>query len=414
VQRRGGAAAEPAHVTRTAPGKAGFSSERLGRLTRALEGTVSRGEMAGIAATVRRGGATVFHEAHGWADVAARRPMADDSILQFASMTKPITAAAKMSLYEEGRFDLDTPVRAFIPGFKDLQVCRSENRDGSLDLARLERDVTMRHLFTYSAGLSYGWNEQDPVDRAYRRFFDHYPDGKGLTLALMAEHMCRLPLAFQPGTQYRYSLCVDILGALVEIISGVRFEVFLQERIFGPLGMLDSGFHVPPARASRAATVYDRSGPGGMLQPAERIRIPTELPSYPSPGGGLVSTVADYSRFCQMLVNGGELDGARVLSPTTVALFSMNHASPETLQSLAANDLEMAGFGLSLATRVLMDVSRTGRYGSPGEFGWEGAWTTYFWIDPKESLFGIVAAQYSPIHFPLFRRFKQLTYQAMT
>jgi CubicO group peptidase (beta-lactamase class C family) len=208
-------------------------------------------------------------------------------------------------------------------------------------------------------------------------------------------------------------MCVDLLGALVEIISGIRFEAFLQERIFDPLGMVDSGFHVPPAKASRAATVYDRSGPGKTLQAAAGIRPATESPSYPSPGGGLVSTVADYSRFCQMLVNGGELDGARVLSPTTVALFSMNQATDETLQSLAVNDKEMAGFGISLATRVLMDVARTGRYGSPGEFGWEGAWSTYFWIDPRESLFGIVAAQYNPIHFPLFRRFKQLTYQAM-
>jgi CubicO group peptidase (beta-lactamase class C family) len=393
---------------------AGFSASRLARVTGLLEGVVDRGEMAGVGARIWRRGAVVLDEYRGYADIAARRPLAADTLLQFASMTKPVTAVAMMTLYEEGLFDLETPVHAFIPRFKDLRVLRSVNQDGTLDLVPLQRPVTMRHLFTHGAGLSYGWDTGDAVDRAYQDVLARPGVKDSATLADLPGLLCDLPLAYQPGSAYRYSLATDLLGALVEILSGMPYARFLRERIFEPLGMVDAGFHVPPEKASRAATVYDRRGGDGKLRPAPDTQPYASLPLYTSPGGGLVATVADYARFCTMLASGGALDGARVLSPTTVALFGMNHAAPGTMASLQADDGEMAGFGMGLATRVLMDVSKTGRYGTPGEFGWEGAWSTYFWIDPRESLFGIVAAQFNPIDFPLFRRFKQLTYQAMT
>ncbi|MFZ6028521.1 MAG: serine hydrolase domain-containing protein [Chloroflexota bacterium] len=398
------------------PESAGFSGGRLQRISHLMQGYVDRGDLPGMIATVAHRGKTIYREKFGWANIEANKPMQDDTIFMIASMTKPITAVAIMMLYEEGYFHLNTPVWKFIPGFKDVKVCVGENEDGSLKLADLEREVTFRHLFTHTAGLSYGWNEKDPVDRAYQQAGKQAEEAKQpMTLLRLVEALSHLPLAFQPGTKWRYSMSIDVLGGLVEIISGIPYERFLEERIFRPLGMTDTAFYVPPEKMDRVATVYGHPEPEKTLRPLEKINPQPEPPGCPSPGGGLVSTVSDYARFCQMLVNGGELDGKRLLGPKTVALFSLNHTPEAALPyGFVENDLYHAGYGYSLGTRVLMDVSQMGAYGSVGEFGWDGAFATYFWIDPVEQLYGLMMLQHSPnAYYPIHQQFKQLAYQAM-
>jgi CubicO group peptidase (beta-lactamase class C family) len=398
------------------PETVGFSTSRLKRLSDLFHGYISRDDLPGLSATVACRGHTVYYEKFGWMDKESQKPIQDDTIFTIASMTKPITAVAIMMLYEEGHFHLNTPAWKFLPGFKEAKVCTGVEQDGSLILAKLERDIAFRHLFTHTAGLSYGWIENDPVDLEYRKVQHRYEEQKlPMNLHNFAEEISRLPLAFQPGTHWRYSYGIDVLGALVEIISGMPYEKYLQDRIFTPLGMSDTGFYVPPEKMDRVATVYGHHEPEKGLQPIKDIKPATEPPSFPSPGGGLVSTISDYARFCQMLVNGGELAGKRLLSPKTVTLFSINHTPEVALPyGFVENDLYHAGYGYSLGTRVLMDVSKTGLYGSVGEFGWDGAFATYFWIDPKEYLYGLMMLQHHPnAYYPIHQQFKQLTYQAM-
>lgn len=392
-----------------------FSKPRLKKLGQMLSGYVDRGDLAGVVARVYHRGRNAFGKVCGWADKESGRQIQDDTIFMIASMTKPITAAAMMMLYEEGRFDLNTPVREFIPAFKDLQVCTGANADGTLSLVGLDRDITIRHLFTHTSGIGSGFGENDAVALEYRKVQQRYEAGKvSKTMVTVREDICSLPLAFQPGTGFRYGESSKVLGMLVEIMSGLRFEAFLEKRIFRPLGMTDTAFYVPAEKSARVARVYGRTGPGQPLQELADIRPPQEQPSYPDPGGGLVSTIEDYARFCLMLQNGGQLDGVRLFSPTTVAMFSMNHAPEEALRCLAAKGgIPGYGYGFSLSCRVLMKVSDCGSYASEGEFGWFGVLTTSFWVDPKESLCGILLSQHSPMCLPIFQQFHQLTYQAM-
>jgi CubicO group peptidase (beta-lactamase class C family) len=270
--------------------------------------------------------------------------------------------------------------------------------------------------------LSYGFDPQDPVDRLYQAIGRRMEEANlPMTNQRLVEELIRLPLAFQPGTQWRYSLSIDVLGYLIELISGLSLEVFLEERLFKPLGMVDTRFYVPRGQADRFVTPYSRPESGSGLQRIEQLQPPLQAPFKPptwaSGGGGLMSTVRDYARFAQMLVNGGELDGVRLLSPKTVALYSLNHTPEEALPYFQNSDLYHWGYGYSLGTRVLMDVSRSGSAGSVGEFGWDGAFSTYFWVDPKEVLYGLLLLQYSPKTYSLVRefhqQFKQLTYQAL-
>ena len=399
----------------TFPDAAGFSRARLDRLDTLLQGYVDRGDLAGISAVVGRRGHTGYHARFGWADREAARPVRDDTLFTIASLTKPVTSVAIMTLYEEGHFHLNTPIAQFIPAFKDSRVCIGAT-EGGLILEPLERDITFRHLFTHTAGLSYGRNADDPVDRAYQAGQRRAEaEGQVTTNASLAQALAGLPLAFQPGTKWRYSLSIDVLGALVEVISGQPLDVFMQERLFEPLGMRDTAFFVPPQKRERLAVVYGHPEPGGELRRLDDIRPPAERPSWISGGGGLTSTLGDYARVAAMLANGGELDGVRILGPKTVALYSLNHTPAAALPyGFRDNDLYHAGYGYSLGTRVLMDVSQSGLYGSVGEFGWDGAFSTYCWVDPVESLYGVLMTQHSPnAYYPIHQQFKQLTYQAL-
>lgn len=392
-----------------------FSTERLARLNTLFRGYVDRGELAGMSAIVAQHGETVYAEKFGAMDREANKPIQDNTIFNIASMTKPITSVAMMMLYEEGHFHLNTPISKFIPAFNDTKVFVRETENGP-ELADLLQPLTFRHLFTHTSGISYGNLPQDPVDAYYRQAQVRLAETNTLlTNKNLPQELAALPLAFQPGTKWRYGMNIDLLGALLELISGIPLDVFIQERILNPLGMTDTGYFVPPEKASRVATVYGHPDPAAGLQRIDDIKPPSELPPLVMGGAGLTSTLHDYARFAQMLTNGGELDGVRLLAPSTVALYSLNHTPAQALPyGFRENDTYHAGYGYSLGTRVLMDISKSGMYGSVGEFGWDGAFSTYFWIDPQEKLYGILMLQHFPnAYYPIHQQFKQLTYQAV-
>jgi CubicO group peptidase (beta-lactamase class C family) len=398
--------------------RAGLSTERLARIGDCFRPYVDGGKIPGYVATIWRRGVQAHIERYGFASVEDRRPMDFDSIFRVMSMTKIATAAAAMILYEEGRFSLNDPISDFIPAFADARVLCSDG-SGAPSFERLSRPVTFRHLFTHTAGLSYDGNPDDPVDRAYvalRAAAGIAPARE--TLADFADAIARAPLAFQPGTKFRYGFSTNVLGRLVEIMSGMPFGRFMQERIFAPLGMVDTGFSVPAEKANRLVSLYSQDGDGLPLRRIESSADSGFLrePTLVNPGGGLVSTIGDWSRFLRILANGGEVDGVRVLGPRTVDLFSMNLAPPEALPFSigGAGDSFHRGYGFSLSTRVLMDVSESGQAGSVGEFGWDGAYCTHCWVDPKEEMFGIFMTQLAPFNrYPLAMKFKQLAYQSI-
>ena len=400
------------------PASSGFLSANLKHLDTLLQGYVSRGELSGMIAVVARNGQTAYYQKFGWMDSESQLPMRDDTIFRIASMTKPVTAVAAMMLYEAGHFHLNTPISTFFPGFKDVMVNAGPgDGPGEMELTPISQEVTFRHLFTHTAGLSYGWDENDPVDQLYQQVQAKYAkNGIPFTNQALAKELSRIPLAFQPGSHWRYSLSIDLIGALVEIISGKPLDQYLQENIFEPLGMVDTAFHVPQDKQVRVATLYGHTEEQEFLHRIDDQIPPTAPPSFISGGGGLCASVGDYARFCQMLVNGGELDGIRLLGPSTVEMFTINHCPPKALPySFEEGSLYHEGYGYSLGTRVLMDVSKSGLYGSVGEFGWDGAFSTYFWIDLMEKLYGLLMLQHSPNTFyPIHQQFKQVTYQALS
>jgi CubicO group peptidase (beta-lactamase class C family) len=367
-----------------------------------MQGYVDEGKLAGVMTMIARRGKVAHFEKFGKMDIAADKPMEFDTIFRIYSMTKPITSVAIMMLYEEGRFQLNDPVSKFIPEFKDLKVFKNATKEG-IELAYTEREMTIRDLLTHTSGLTYGWGN-GPVDKMYQqaKLFD--PNG---TLKDAITKLARIPLVHQPGTAWEYSVSTDVLGYLVEVISGLSFDVFLEERIFKPLGMVDTGFSVPDEKVERYAALYrpdDKSG----LEIVYTAPLATGQQSFFfSGGGGLVSTASDYIRFSQMLLNGGELEGTRLLGRKTVALMTMNHLPP------ALHPYSQKGAGFGLGFRVLTDVAETGIVGSEGAFSWGGAASTTFWIDPEEELIGLLMTQLLANPYPFQQQFKTLTYQAI-
>jgi CubicO group peptidase (beta-lactamase class C family) len=315
-----------------------------------------------------------------------------------------------MMLYEEGYFQLNTPVSEFIPGFKDTKVFVRETESGP-ELADMEQEITIHHLLTHTSGLSYGFHEDTPVDALYREVRQNL--GEGATLEKIVEALSGLPLAFQPGQGWRYSFSTDVLGCVVQVVSGQPFDVFLQQRIFEPLGMVDTGFYVPAEKIDRLAALYGRSEEGELRLMETPATGRYAKPSvFLSGGGGLVSTVHDYVRFAQMLLNGGQLDGVRLLGRKTVELMMMNHL-PEALLPFAVNPGEFSwGYGFGLGGKVMMDPARAGILGSRGEYSWSGAASTGFWADSQEKVVGLVMTQLMPYQ-PLVNALRVLVYQAL-
>lgn len=391
------------------PESVGLSSARLERIQPVMQGYVDRRQFAGVVTAVSRRGQIAHLATVGWQEIETERLMSFDTIFRIYSMTKPITSAAVMLLCEEGKVRLADPVSRYIPEFKHAKVMVPRN-GCDYDLVAPRREIIVHDLFTHTGGLSYGFDQQSALDEIYRKeLWQRTEKDSQMTLEEMVTILARLPLASHPGTAFRYSLSIDVLGYIVQLASGTPFEDFLQERIFSPLGMVDTAFWVPAEKLDRFAAIY---GPveGGGLKPLDEPLTSRYLepPRNPSGGGGLVSTLSDYLRFGQMLLNQGELDGARLLGRKTVAWMLQNHL-PE---GMPANGDPANGFGLGGS--VLLHPGLSHKPGSVGKFGWGGAANTEWWIDPAEGLQCLLMTQYMPAFtIPIVDDFAQLAYQAL-
>jgi CubicO group peptidase (beta-lactamase class C family) len=375
---------------------------------------------------VYRHGKMVHSAAQGWADVERQALIKDDTIFRIYSMTKPITSVAFMMLVEEGRVALDEPVANYIPQWRDLAVyvggmpMLGPQPDGQPKFITraAERPMLIVDLLRHTSGLTYGFQNRTNVDAAYRSM-QIGEIGFAGTLDSMVEQLATVPLEFSPGQAWNYSVSADVLGYLIGKISGKPFEQFLKERIFDPLGMVDTGFHVPTEKAHRFAACYSVDGKGGkVLQDDPTQSSFLNPPSFVSGGGGLVSTTADYLKFCRMLLGRGALGNARLLSPKTLSLMTTNHLPggktlPELSRSLFSEAIyDGVGFGLGFA--VTIEPARTLLPGSSGEYSWGGAASTSFWIDPAEDLAVIFMTQCLPSGaYPIRRELRTLVYSAI-
>jgi CubicO group peptidase (beta-lactamase class C family) len=414
-------AAKPAPdlTARVAPEAVGFDHERLAKLDAYMQGVVAEGRVAGMTTLLARHGKIVEFNTYGKQSLATGQPMKEDAIFRIYSMTKPITGVAMMILYEEGKWRLDDPVTRYIPEFKNLKVMVAEDGNGKPILEDMKRPPTMREIMSHTAGFGYGLDDKIYVDKQYRE--------KGVLSANglkdMIDRTATIPLVYQPGTSWRYSSAVDIQGYLVEKLSGQRFGDFLRDRIFTPLKMKDSAFYVPADKAGRLAAVYVGNRETHRIEEANNIfgmNLPTYLspPSMESGGGGLVSTTMDYARFCQMLANGGELDGVRILSPAAVEMMDTNMIPAAALVSSNGNGVrefnEAVGFGLDFM--VVKDPRAAGTLEGRNTFSWGGAAGTWFWIDPTNDLIfvGMIQRLGGTGGDDLGTMARTLTYQALT
>ena len=416
------------------PESVGLSSERLSRTTQWMESQLSKERVAGNSLLIGRHGKVCYRQTKGYADIEAKKPFQEDTVVRIYSMTKPVTAVAAMMLYEEGRFKLDDPVASFIPEFADTPVWTGQG-----DTSAVEPQVSpvlVRHVMSHTAGLTYATKNQNVIDAAYREKKIEEPspvyvgDGTFPNLEVWARNLADIPLLYQPGTRWSYGVASDLLGRLVEIWSGMSLDIFFYERIFEPLGMMDTGFHVKPENHDRLASLYiaERGSPYNPKPPAERgglllhdsasdshFRRPVKVFSG---GGGLVSTLDDYSRFCQMLVGKGLYSGEQLLSPVTLSHMVQNHL-PDNLDiasvgidTFGEDTYEGNGFGLGFA--IVMDPVKFNTISSPGQYYWTGAGSTLFWIDPMKDMWGIYLSQLLPTPtYPIKRELRVQVYQAL-
>lgn len=394
-----------------APEKVGFSTDRLRRVHPVMQAYVDQKKLPGIITLVSRRGKVVHFEKFGLMDIESNKPMQADTIFRVYSMTKPITSVAMMMLYEEGRFQLDDPISKFIPAFTDVKVFGKAN-DGKIKLSDLEREITIRDLMTHTSGLTYASLEASPVAAMYH---EAGLLNRDRTLQENVQELVKLPLVNQPGTVWRYSVSTDVLGHLVELIANMPFDAFLEQQIFAPLHMTDTGFYVPKEKIDRFAALYSPADNGRLeLTDPPAPGEYSKPPSLFSGGGGLVSTITDYVRFAQMVLNGGELDGTRLLGRKTIEFMTTNHIPDQLMPLQIAHDWVLHGYGYGLGFGVIMNSAQSQVLGSSNTYGWGGAASTHFWIDPKEELLGVIMTQLSPIYYyPIEQQFKVLTYQAL-
>jgi len=420
------------------PEREGFDPARLERIAEQMNARVADGTMVGGMGMIARHDKIVYVDTWGMRDREAGKPMTEDTIFRIYSMSKPVTSVAVMMLYEEGKFFLNDPVARYIPELADLEVAvstadgdtRAES-DGTQSRTigtgdetkegltrKPARQPTIRDLLRHTAGFTYGVFGNTEVDQQYRQaqmLVDHP------SLEDFVTKLGQIPLQYEPGSRWHYSVSVDVLGRLVEVTSGMKLGDFLEERIFRPLGMKDTAFTVPAEKADRFAQLYSPKGTGEgtnifLSQPTSRELVVAQGfanrnfspgATFQSGGGGLTSTAMDYLRFCQMLLNGGALDGVRLLSPTTIALMTTDQ-----LEDVPAG-FNRRGVTFGLGFAVTEDQGEVGELGSVGEFNWGGAAGTRFWIDPKQDLIGIFMVQSLPHRTRLAEEFKILTYQAV-
>lgn len=397
------------------PDEVGFSAERLTRIDDYFRRYVDDGRLAGWLALVTRNGKVAHLSSCGRRDIEADLPVEADTLWRLYSMTKPVTSIAAMMLYERGVFALDTPISAFIPAFADMRIFAGGTPAQPVTVPARE-PIRIWHLLTHTSGLTYGFHRVHPVDAMYRHAGFESGGPKGFDLAASCDAWAALPLVFEPGTEWNYSVSTDVLGRVVEVASGMSLDEFFATEILTPLGMTDTAFWVPGADLPRLAAPYVR-GPDGAAARAA-LNSPDHRPRMLSGGGGLIGTAADYHRLTQFLLRRGELDGVRLLGCRTVDHMTRNQlpggADLETFGRKLFSEVSYAGTGFGLGFSVLTDPVADRNLGSPGEYAWGGAASTAFWVDPAERITGMFFTQLLPSStYPVRARLRQLVYQAL-
>jgi len=398
---------------------AGFAPDRLDRITAMVKEAVDKKQIAGGTALVARHGKVVYVSTVGLQDVEAKVPLTDSTIFRIASMSKPITSVAVMILEDDGKLSVKDPLSKYVPEFKDMKVL-VPGKDDKFETVPAEREITIHDLLTHTSGITYGLMNKPFVSKMYAEagVADGLGDPSG-TIGENVKKLARMPLVCQPGSAWEYGLSTDVLGRVVEVASGKTLDEFLRERIFQPLKMTDTYFVLPKEKHSRLSTLYlvgeDKTITRVGNEPAKSMgfnvsaNFPTRLDSkYYSGGAGLVSTAGDYFRFSQMMLNGGELDGARVLKAETAKRMTQNQMGKLRIQ-FPGNDLMGYGFGVLSEEGKEKSKEPTG----VGSFSWGGAFNTFFWVDPKNEIIGVFMAQVFPPDFVLPQEFKRLTYEAL-
>ena len=383
------------------PEDIGLSSVRLARLGAVIAGEIERGRMPGAVALVARRGRIGYFESFGQRDAVAGAPMAKDAIFRIYSMTKPITSVAAMMLWEDGRFLLSDPIAKYLPDLAGLDV--AVERDGVLERVPAVRAVTVQDLLRHTSGLTYEFRGSGPVHRMYR---SAKVDRRAQSNAEQVATLGRMPLLHQPGTRWEYGRSTDVLGHLIEVLSGKTLGEFFEQHILAPLGMSDTAFHVPERDHSRIAEAFGRDPDSGVTVQLLEVRDP---PGFESGGGGLVSTAADYARFLQMLLNGGTLEGRRLLSRKTIEFMTADHLGPIT----GAPDLLIPGHGFGLGFAVRLQAGIAHVPGSIGQYFWGGLAGTTFWVDPAEQLFALLLIQAPGLRDYYRTLFRDLVYSAV-
>ena len=401
------------------PEDVGLDRRRLARVDDVTHRYVDDGKFPGVVTVVARRGEVVHHDRYGWADVEARREHRDDDIFRIYSMTKPITSVALMMLYEEGRVLLENPVSRYIPAFADTQVWESGDAE-NYTTTPPDRPMTVHDVLAHMSGLTAGFQFQHPVDALYRANGLGDLSRPDMSLAEGMDVLAGMPLLFTPGSRWAYGSSTDVVGRIVEVVSGQTLDRFFRDRILDPLGMVDTGFWVEPDRHDRLVANYvrgrdrtlrriDESGPSSAY---------AHRPAYLSGAGGLVSTASDYQRFLDMLAGGGAANGVRILGPRTLAYMASNHLpGGVTLNDMGQStfsETAMAGTGFGLGFSVVVDPAANQSMTSIGEYGWGGAASTAFWVDPAEELTVLFLTQLVPSNtYPIRRQLRSTVYQAI-
>ncbi|MCY4594191.1 MAG: serine hydrolase [Bryobacterales bacterium] len=393
------------------PESAGFSPVRLEHVDRMLQGYVDRREVPGVVALIARSGNVVYHRSFGYRDAEAQAAMSNDVIFRIASMTKPIATVALMMLWENGHFQLRDPISKFLPEFAEMDVAvpvgPADSARGPFKRVAATNPITFQHLLTHTAGLP------NPYRGITISLYNEVRANRqpGGTVGDYVTALAELPLNFEPGAKWEYGPATDVAGRLIEVISGMSLDQYLREKILTPLGMTDTHFYMPRSKLARFAALYRPDAEGKIElaeRPDENSRWVSEPHVYFSAGGGLVSTTTDYFRFHQMMLNGGELDGVRILGPRTVRLITTNHTGDKAVW------LRGAGFGFGLGYSVTTDLGASGMPSAVGTYGWGGAYCTVFWVDPDDEVIGILMTQIRPYtHLNIRQDFQTLAYQAL-
>jgi len=406
----------PRTFVETEPEDVGLSSARLANLTAVVHRAVDDGRIPGGMTLVGRRGKVAYYDAYGSMDLEAGKPLADDTIFRIYSMTKPIVSVALMMLYEEGLFQIDDPVSKHLPQMKNVKVFAGGTPEEPL-LRDPSREMTVRDVLSHTSGLGRGRGGDTPISQMYRAANLPHSGGHSGTLASMIDTLSTLPLVFDPGTQWLYSVSTNVVGRLVEVLSGQPLDRFLEQRILAPLGMSDTGFDVPASEHHRLAACYAPGIRGLVLDDAPATSHYTAPHDFLSATGGMVSTMHDYLQFARMLANGGELGGHRILGPRTIQYMASNHlAGGKDMSAMTGggySEISRAGQGFGLGFSVLLDPVKAGVIGTPGEYGWSGAAGTTFFVSPGEEMFAIFMTQLMRAQ-PLRRELRSTIYGAIT